>query len=71
MTESDEIEEVLYEASYLGIRDKVMGKAADWIKRKKMPKSVAYRRALEKYRKKGRINIGSNGVFGEIKHSEK
>ena len=38
MTESDEIEEILYEAHYLGISDKVMEKANDWMNRKKYAK---------------------------------
>ena len=62
MTESNEVEEVLYEAHYLGISDKVMKKANDWIKRKNMPRGVAYRRALERYKKEGKIEIGSSGV---------
>ena len=36
MTESKEIEEILYEAHYLGIEAKVMKKAQDWVKRKKI-----------------------------------
>ena len=63
MTESDEIEEILYEAHYLGISDKVMKKAADWMNRKNMPRGVAYRRALERYKKEGKIEIGSSGTF--------
>ena len=55
MTESDEVEEILYEAHYLGVKNKVMEKANDWIKRKKMPKGVAYRRALDRYKKEGKI----------------
>ena len=38
MTESDEVEEILYEAHYLGISDKVMKKADDWINRKNRPR---------------------------------
>jgi len=67
MTESDEVEEVLFEAYYLGIRDQVMKKANDWIKRKKMPKGVAYRRALDHYKKEGKIEIGSSGTFHKDK----
>jgi len=67
MTESDEVEEVLFEAYYLGIRDQVMKKANDWIKRKKMPKGVAYRRALDRYKKEGKIEIGSSGTFHKDK----
>jgi hypothetical protein len=63
MTESDEVEEILYEAHYLGVKNKVMEKANDWIKRKKMPKGVAYRRALDRYKKEGKIEIGSSGTF--------
>ena len=63
MTESDEIEEILYEAHYLGIKNQVMEKAIDWINRKKMPRGVAYRRALERYRSEGKVEIGSGGTF--------
>ena len=63
MTESDEIEEILYEAHYLGISDKVMEKANDWMNRKNMPKGIAYRRALERYRSEGKLEIGSGGTF--------
>lgn len=62
MTESDEVEEILYEAHYLGISDKVMKKASDWMERKNMPKGIAYRRALERYKKEGKIEIGSSGI---------
>ena len=55
MTESDEVEEILYEAHYLGVKNKVIEKAKDWINRKKMPKGVAYRRALDRYKKEGKI----------------
>ena len=68
MTESKEIEEILYEAHYLGIADKVMKKAQDWVKRKKMPKGVAYRRALERYKKEGKVEIGSSGAANFINH---
>ena len=68
MTESKEIEEILYEAHYLGITDKVMKKAQDWVKRKKMPKGVAYRRALERYKKEGKVEIGSSGAANFINH---
>ena len=63
MTESDEVEEILYEAHYLGVENQVMEKAKDWIKRKKMPKGVAYRKALDRYKKEGKIEIGSSGTF--------
>ena len=63
MTESDEIEEILYEAHYLGVKNQVMEKAIDWINRKKMPRGVAYRRALERYRSEGKVEIGSGGTF--------
>lgn len=63
MTESDEVEEILYEAHYLGISDKVMKKADDWMNRKNMPRGVAYRRALERYRPEGKLEIGSSGTF--------
>ncbi len=71
MTESDEIEEVLYEAHYLGIRNEVMEKAKDWMERKKMPKGIAYRRALEHYSKKVKVKIGSGGMVQNLKKSEK
>ena len=67
MTESDEVEEILYEAHYLGIENQVMEKATDWINRKKMPKGVAYRRALARYKKEGKIEIGSSGTFHKNK----
>ena len=67
MTESDEVEEILYEAHYLGISDKVREKANDWIKRKSMPKGIAYRRALERYRPEGKLEIGSSGTFHKDK----
>jgi len=63
MTESNEIEEILYEAHYLGVKNQVMEKAIDWINRKKMPRGVAYRRALERYRSEGKVEIGSGGNF--------
>lgn len=68
MTKSKEIEEILYEAHYLGITDKVMKKAQDWVKRKKMPKGVAYRRALERYKKEGKVEIGSSGAANFTNH---
>ena len=68
MTESDEVEEILYEAHYLGISDKVMEKANDWMNRKNMPKGIAYRRALERYRPEGKLEIGSSGTFHQNKN---
>ena len=40
-----------------------MEKANDWMNRKNMPKGVAYRRALERYRSEGKLEIGSGGTF--------
>jgi hypothetical protein len=51
MTESKEIEEILYRAYSLGIQEKVREKALDWMERKNMPKGVAYSRAFNKYTK--------------------
>ena len=37
-----------------------------------MPKGVAYRRALERYKKEGKIEIGSSGVANFTNnHSDK
>ena len=71
MTESDEVEEVLYEAHYLGIQSEVMKKAQDWMNRKKMPKGIAYRRAFEYYSKQVKVKIGSGGMIQKDKKSEK
>ena len=71
MTESDEIEEILYEAYDLGVKDLVMEEAKNiWMNNNNMRRSEAYRRALE-YFKKNPAQIGSEGEVGSIKHSEK
>ena len=71
MTESDEIEEILYEAYDLGIKDLVMEEAKNiWMNNNRMRRSDAYRRALE-YFKKNSTQIGSEGEVGSIKQSDK
>ena len=73
MTESDEIEEILYEAHGLGIRDLVMEEAKNiFFNNNRIRRSDAYRRALEFLKKeKAKAKIGSEGEIGDIKQSEK
>lgn len=72
MTESDEIEEILYEAHSLGIRDLVMERASKILKAKpKKRKSDIYRESLDYWQKNMSIKIGSGGMIGSIKQSEK
>lgn len=71
MTESDEIEEILYEAYSLGIRDLVMEEAKNiFFNNNRIRRSDAYRRALE-FLKKEKAKIGSEGEIGDVKQSEK
>jgi len=72
MTESDEIEEILYKAHSLGIRDLVMERASEILKEKpKSRKSDAYRKSLDYWKNNKQIQIGSSGMIGNIKQSEK
>jgi len=72
MTESDEIEEILYEAHKLGIKDLVMERASKVFKEKpKSRKSNVYRKSLEYFKKNFPVQIGSGGMIGSIKQSEK
>ena len=72
MTESDEIEEILYEAYDLGIKELVMEKAIKILKEKpKTRKSNAFRKSFEYYKKNMPVKIGSGGMIGGIKQSEK
>ena len=72
MTESDEIEEILYEAHDLGIKDLVMEKAKEILENKrKIRKSDAYRKSLDYWKKNIPIQIGSSGIIGSIKQSDK
>ena len=72
MTESDEIEEILYEAYDLGIKDLVMERASKIFKENpKNRKSEAYKNSLEYWKKNMPIQIGSDGMVGGIKQSEK
>jgi hypothetical protein len=72
MTESDEIEEILYEAHSLGIRDLVMERASKILKAKpKSRKSDAYRKSLDYWKNNMPVQIGSGGMIGSIKQSEK
>ena len=72
MTESDEIEEILYEAHELGIKDLVLERASKILKEKpKNRKSIVYRKSLEYFKKIKPIEIGSGGMIGSIKQSEK
>ena len=72
MTESDEIEEILYEAYNLGIKDLVMERASKIFKKKpKSRKSEVYRKSLDYFKKNKPVEIGSGGMIGSIKQSEK
>lgn len=72
MTESDEIEEILYEAYDLGIKDLVMERAHKILKEKpKSRKSNVYRKSFEYYKKNMPVQIGSGGMIGSIKQSDK
>ena len=72
MTESDEIEEILYEAYDLGIRELVLERASEILKKKSnIGRSNAFRKSLEYWKKNMPVKIGSNGIIGEIKHSDK
>ena len=72
MTESDEIEEILYEAHGLGIKDLVMERAHKILKEKpKSRKSNVYRKSLEYWKNNNPVRIGSGGMIGSIKQSEK
>ena len=72
MTESDEIEEILYEAHDLGIKDLVMERAHKILKEKpKSRKSTIYRKSLEYFKNTKPIEIGSGGMIGSIKQSDK
>ena len=72
MTESDEIEEILYEAYNLGVKDLVMEEAKNiWMNNNNMRRSEAYRRAFDYYKKNIPVKIGSGGIIGDIKQSEK
>ena len=73
MTESDEIEEILYEAHDLGMKDLVMEKAKEILSTKNnmLSKSNAYRQAFHYARQNPPAQIGSNGIVGETKQSEK
>ena len=73
MTESDEIEEILYEAHDLGIKNLVIDKAKEMLKAKNnmLSKSNTYRQALYYIKQNPPAQIGPNGQMGSIKHSEK
>ncbi len=72
MTESDEIEEILYEAHDLGIKDLVMERAHKILKEKpKSRKSTVYRKSLEYFKNIKPVEIGSGGMIGSIKQSDK
>ena len=72
MTESDEIEEILYEAFDLGIRDLVIDGARELIENnKKIRKSLAYQQSFNKYKTQLDTQIGSEGTMGKITPSEK
>ena len=72
MTESDEIEEILYEAFDLGIRDLVIDGARELLKKnKKIRKSLAYQQSFNKYKTQLDTQIGSEGIMGKITPSEK
>ena len=72
MTESDEIEEILYEAHDLGLKDLVMERAHKILKQKpKSRKSNVYRKSLDYFKKNKPVEIGSGGMIGSIKQSEK
>ena len=73
MTESDEIEEILYEAHDLGMKDLVMEKAKEILSTKDnmLSKSNAYRQAFYYAKQNPPAQIGSNGQIGSIKQSEK
>ena len=72
MTESDEIEEILYEAFDLGIRDLVIDGARELLENnKKIRKSLAYQQSFNKYKTQLDTQIGSEGTMGKITPSEK
>jgi len=72
MTESDEIEEILYEAFNLGIRDLVIDGARELLQNnKKIRKSLAYQQSFNKYKTQLNTQIGSEGTMGKITPSEK
>lgn len=72
MTESDEIEEILYEAYDLGIKELVLERASKILKEKpNTRRSNAFRKSLEYFKKIKPIEIGSGGMIGSIKQSEK
>ena len=72
MTESDEIEEILYEAYDLGIKDLVIERASKIFKEKpKSRKSEVYRKSLDYFKNNKPVEIGSGGMIGSIKQSEK
>ena len=72
MTESDEIEEILYEAYDLGIKDLVLERASKILKEKpNSGRSNAFRKSLEYWKKNLPVEIGSGGMIGGIKQSEK
>ena len=72
MTESDEIEEILYEAYDLGIKDLVLEGASKILKEESnVGRSNAFRKSLEYWKKNMPVKIGSGGLVGDIKQSEK